>query len=107
MTKKVGLKNDGDKVRLDLVPVELVWGLGQVLTFGANKYGAGNYRHGIAYSRVFGALLRHIYAWQSGEELDPESGLPHLHHAACCITFLITYEAHKSKYSKFDDRPCK
>lgn len=70
-----------------------LYGIGSVLTFGAGKYTANNWLNGMAWSRLIGAANRHILSHLDGEELDPESGLPHLHHAACCITFLLTYEA--------------
>jgi hypothetical protein len=62
--------------------------LARVLTFGAKKYAAHNWRKGIVYSRLFDALQRHLWAWWSGEEIDPESGESHLDHAACCLMFL-------------------
>lgn len=34
------------------------------------------------------AAMRHLAAWRDGEQLDEESGLPHLAHALCCIVFL-------------------
>lgn len=99
-----GIKNDQGKVRLDLYPPEALIGTSEVLTFGALKYAANNFRLGILYSRVFAALLRHLLAWWMGEELDPESGKPHLDHAGCCIAFLQTYIRHPEKYKEFDDR---
>ncbi len=33
-----GIKHDGDKVRLDLIPPEAIFALGRILTFGAVKY---------------------------------------------------------------------
>lgn len=50
--------------------------------------GVHNWRKGIAYSRLFDALMRHLWAWWGGEETDPESGESHLDHAACCLMFL-------------------
>jgi hypothetical protein len=99
-----GKKFDGNKVRLDLVPIDLLWGVGKILTFGANKYGDRNWEEGIKYSRVYGALLRHVTAWWGGENKDKESGQHHLWHAACCIAFLMQYTARK-RYKAFDDRP--
>jgi hypothetical protein len=43
-----------------------------------------------------------MLAWYSGERLDPESGLPHLYHAACCLMFLARYEQDNLGT---DDRP--
>lgn len=46
----------------------------------------------MAWSRMLGACLRHLFSWAKREEADPESGLSHLAHAACCVLFLIDYE---------------
>lgn len=62
----------------------------QVLTFGATKYSDDNWKRvpGIR-TRYFSACMRHIVAWQEGEEKDQESGFSHLAHAICCIIFLM------------------
>jgi hypothetical protein len=101
--KVQGNKLDQDKVHMELLPPESLIGTAQVLTFGAKKYKDRNWEKGINYSRVYGALQRHLNAWFSGEEIDPESGLSHLHHAGCCMMFLQTY--HERKMTEFDDRP--
>lgn len=87
-----GVKFDEDKVRMELLPPELLVGTAQILTFGAEKYGVRNWEGGMDWSRVFGALMRHMWAWWKGENLDPETGHSHLKHAACCIAFLMAYE---------------
>ncbi|WP_442880072.1 dATP/dGTP diphosphohydrolase domain-containing protein [Aurantimonas sp. A2-1-M11] len=46
----------------------------------------------MAWSRLRGALDRHMAAFDHGEDTDPETGLPHLAHAACCLTFLLSYQ---------------
>lgn len=87
-----GKKADDGKNRLDLVPPDALLAVGQVLTYGANKYGERNWERGMKWGRVFGAALRHMWAWWAGEKNDPETGLPHLWHAATCLMFLIAYE---------------
>lgn len=86
------VKFDQDKLQIDLVPVETIEGIAAVLSFGASKYGRDNWRQGMIYSRLIAAALRHFYAWIKGESKDPESGLSHLYHLMCCITFLSEYE---------------
>lgn len=85
-------KDDQGKVRMDLVHGDFVEEVAKVLTFGANKYAEHNWRKGFKWSRVMAACFRHLYAWMRGEDKDPETGLSHLSHAACCLMFLIVFE---------------
>lgn len=64
--------------------------VGQVFTFGAEKYSPDNYLYGAAWSRYYGAALRHMTAWHEGEDEDEETGLNHLAHAICCLMILYT-----------------
>ena len=97
-----GRKDDSSKLRYDLYPPEALEGTVRILTFGAEKYSDRNWEKGMKWGRVFGALMRHLWAWWRGEAADPETGESHLHHAACCIAFLQTYEARGIGQ---DDRP--
>ena len=98
-----GLKFDEEKPRYELIPPEAIDGVAQVLTMGARKYGSRNWESGIVYGRIFSACMRHLWAWWKGEKIDPESGLSHLHHAACNIMMLQTYDAREMV--NWDDRP--
>ena len=86
-----GVKFDQGKLRYDLIPPEMLEEAALVLTYGAVKYGDRNWEKGMAWSRTFGALMRHMWAWWGGEDRDPETGYSHLSHALCCITFLSVY----------------
>lgn len=94
-------KKDAGKPRYDLLPPELLEATATILTFGAEKYSERNWEQGMSWSRPFAALMRHMWAWWRGEKADPETGYSHLHHAACCIAFLIAYE---SRQIGTDDR---
>lgn len=94
-TENLGLANPKDafgilKVpNLSVVPaVSLIYeALG--MWNGAMKYGHYNWRgHPVVASIYVDAALRHIMAWQSGEEIDPQSGAPHLGHAKACLGIL-------------------
>lgn len=98
-----GAKFDGAKLRLDLVPVQSLEALADIYTYGANKYAENNWLKGIKFSRIIGAVLRHIYAWMRGEDLDPESQRPHLAHAAWGL-FALLYYTKTPGYESFDDR---
>lgn len=100
--KTEGVKYDEGKLPYDLLPPELLEGVSSVLAFGAAKYAPRNWELGMDWSRPFSALMRHMWAWWRGENLDPETGMSHLWHAGCCIAFLMAYE--QRKVGK-DDRP--
>ena len=85
----LGRKDDADKLMLDLLDPFAISQLGAVLTFGAKKYAPHNWRKGIKYSRLIAALLRHVMHYLGGENVDSESGLPHIAHAMCCCMFLL------------------
>lgn len=82
-----GKKFDAEKPRMDLISSIWIKGVAEVLTFGARKYAAHNWRKGIVQSRLLGAGLRHLFAFLQGEDFDPETGLCHLDHASCCLMF--------------------
>lgn len=86
-----GMKFDNGKNRFDLLPVGPLDALAQVYTFGAQKYADHNWRKGIKWSRIFAAIMRHLWAFWRGEDKDPESGLPHLAHAAWGTFTLLEY----------------
>ena len=95
------MKFDGGKPRMDLLDPYAIEELAKVLSFGAHKYAAWNWTLGLEYSRLSGAALRHIMAFQRGEDKDPESGLPHLAHALCCLMFLLSMT---QRHPELDDR---
>lgn len=99
---KEGTKFDGDKLRYDLLHPAAQKGIVEVLTFGAQKYADRNWEKGMKWSRVIGALKRHLAAIESGEDFDPESGFLHIDHVQCCAHFLSTYYRTRPQ---FDDRP--
>lgn len=100
--RQEGVKHDEHKVPMHLLPPELLEGTAAVLDFGARKYSARNWELGMAWHRPFSAMMRHMWAWWRGEDRDPETGMSHLWHAACCIAFLMAYEQRKIGT---DDRP--
>lgn len=89
------LKFDAEKVRLELFHFGALEEIGKVLTFGAQKYGADNWRQGMSWRRLIGAAMRHLYAFARGQDRDPETGLSHLAHCGCCVVFLLGYQLEK------------
>jgi hypothetical protein len=86
--QQLGMKFDQEKPRTDLLDRQALEGVAKVLGFGASKYGEHNWRGGIKHSRLLGAAMRHLLAIMDGEDVDPESGLPHVDHLGCCWMFL-------------------
>lgn len=108
-----GLKFDGDKAAVHLFPSEAILGPSIVFTYGAIKYAVRNWERGMSWSRPYGALLRHLFAWWEGStptkfnflfgDMDNETGYSHLWHAGCCLAMLIAYESREMV--AYDDRP--
>ena len=96
------VKADAAKLRFDLLPVKPIQDLVAVLNYGSGKYADRNWEKGMKWSRCYAALMRHMFSWWGGESSDPETGMSHLAHAACCLVFLMEYEYTKPE---FDDRP--
>jgi hypothetical protein len=96
-----GIKHDSNKTEYHYLSPIAIEELSKVLTFGAKKYAAHNWRGGMKWSRVLSAAFRHLYAWMRGEDKDPETGLSHLAHCMCCIMFLLEFEV---THKELDDR---
>jgi hypothetical protein len=90
-TGSKGTKFDTDKLRLDLIPAEGEEGLGEAFTYGVTKYGDNNWREGLQYSRLIGAIARHLRAFKEGEDRDKESGLYHVDSIAATAMMLSTF----------------
>lgn len=92
-TVEKGRKFDAEKPRWDLLPWKPLNEVAKVLTFGARKYADDNWKKvPRARKRYLAAALRHLAAWGDGERNDPETGLNHLAHAACCVLFLAWFD---------------
>ncbi len=91
------------KTPLQLIPPIAMTMMAEVLDGGADKYGPWNWRGApIELMTYVGAIMRHTNAIASGEDIDPESGLPHVAHIAA--TAAIVMDATHVGALK-DDRP--
>lgn len=83
-------KFDSGKSRVDLIPSFSLIEVGKILAYGAEKYAEDSWQEvPEGRKRYTAALLRHVYAWQNGEDVDPETGYHHLSHAATNCLFLV------------------
>jgi hypothetical protein len=96
-----GLKDDFEKPPLGLIPRSALLEEAAVMGYGLEKYTRNNWRKGLEWSRVIDASMRHLLAFNEGEDLDPESGLHHLAHVRACCSFLIEYML---THPELDDR---
>ena len=103
-----GIKYDNKKCRMELFPPDAYEEICNIFTFGAKKYGdynwlgadkSGNYdpsgKDAIKYSRILGALKRHLIAREKGNIKDEESGCYTMAHVAVNAIFLLTYDMRK------------
>lgn len=86
-----GVKYDAGKPAMELLSTKALIEIAKVMGKGKEKYGANNWKSGLAWSRVIGAAYRHLSSFNDGEDLDPETGLSHIAHLACCCMFLLEY----------------
>lgn len=98
-----GYRNDQGKPLYSLLPTDALEGVTRVLTFGAKKYAERNWEKGMDWSRCFNSMMRHAWGYWRGEDLDPESGLPHVDHMVCNALFLAAYWR-RPDLKGFDDR---
>jgi hypothetical protein len=64
----------------------------KVFTTGAEKYGDRNWEKGMAWHRVFRAMISHAWKWWWGEKYDKVDGQHHLASVAWCALVLMHYE---------------
>jgi hypothetical protein len=78
------------KAPLTLVPAALPIITSVVMRLGAKKYGPYNWRLNKVLRTVYlEAAMRHILSALDGEDVDPESGVPHEAHAAACMGIVL------------------
>ncbi len=76
---------------------------GLAMLEGALKYGRHNYRAAPVRASVYvDALERHLKSWIEGEEIDPDSDLPHLAKARACLGIILDAQICGTL---IDDRP--
>lgn len=77
------------KVPMSTVPSQVLMEVGLAMMEGALKYGRHNYRiSGVRSSVYYDAAMRHLMAFWECEDIDPDSGLPHLAKAMASLVVL-------------------
>ena len=95
----VGIK----RVPFSTVPSVPIAEVGLAMLEGALKYGRHNYRAvGVRSSVYYDAAMRHLTRWWEGEDIDPDSGLPHI---VKCLASLVVLRDSQIQGNVVDDRP--
>lgn len=98
---ELAYRHNSGKPQWSLVDFEALKPMVDVLGYGAKKYAPNNWMKGLPYTQVIDSLMRHLVAFQNGEDIDQESGLPHVGHIACNAMFL----SHMAEFRRdMDDR---
>lgn len=82
-------KNDQAKPDLSLIPQVLLVEIAKAFMVGEKKYGRYNYTKGHNASQLVAAALRHLTAWNDGQEYDPTDGQHHLGSVGACIGMIL------------------
>lgn len=83
-------KQDFNKPRLTLVPMQIVWDIAKVREYAVqHKYHDKNNWKQVAPERLIDAMIRHVFRFiEDPYGLDEETGLPHLYHIETNAAFL-------------------
>lgn len=85
-----GKKYDSGKLRYDLLDIPALEQVIKALMFGANLYGAGNYRKvKNKRTRYWNAAMRHLGEYRKGVRQDKDSSLHPLAHAIVDCLFIV------------------
>lgn len=86
-------KADCGKPRLSLVPMKILEAIARIREYGNKKYHDPNNWKTVEVERYRDAAMRHMVAYiEDPSGVDEESGLPHLWHLACNVSFLVELE---------------
>ncbi len=89
--EKRAVHKDSGKPQMSLLDPLFLNACATVLTQATvgGKYAPHNWRNGIEVSRLLNSCLRHINEFADCRDIDPESGQPHIAHAACNLMFIL------------------
>ena len=92
MVKNSGDKPDGFKIRYDLMPTFPQAQVAYCFTVGLATHPEDDWRKGMNYSRLVGAMERHLALFKSGEDRDPQFHQHHLAAVSACAFILMEYQ---------------
>ena len=115
VTSPTGSSKNSKLARYDMIPADALELVAKHYGKGAEKYppfdnndGYGlldNYRRGYAWSLSFAAMMRHAWAFWGGEDIDPETGSPHLAAVVWHALTMMHWSLNDDLKEEYDDRP--
>lgn len=103
-----GGRKAGNDERYDLIPTEPLRLLARHYGVGAKKYDDDNWRKGYDWRSSYAALSRHLNQFWAGEDIDAETGTPHIiavaWHAFTLAEFSETHPGFDTRLKTVDQR---
>jgi len=91
VTSETGGQKGKKQAQVGALDPQALLEVARVAGFGTEKYERYNFLKGYEWSLSFDALCRHLFAWWSGEDHDPESGLSHMGHVGWHALALLAF----------------
>jgi hypothetical protein len=101
-TSSTGARKAENLERYDLLPSEPLRLLALHYGRGSLKYADRNWELGLEWHKCFASLMRHAWQFWNGEDIDAETGSPHIIAAAWHCFALAEY---MTTHPELDDRP--
>ena len=95
-------KDTKGKAKLRLVPYDALVAIAEVREFGIKKYKDDHGWKGVDTLDFQEAAMRHLGKALAGQEIDEESGLPHIYHALTSLAMAVAVNNFKVK----DEKKC-
>lgn len=92
LTSKTGGQKGQKLPQLSAIDPIALLELAKVAGYGARKYARYNYLNGYDWHLNMDALQRHTLDFWTGEDVDSESELPHMAHAAWHALALLSFQ---------------
>lgn len=114
-TSDSGAQKGSKRARFDMIPTDALTILAEHYGIGAEKYqpvvndehpnGIDNWRLGYQWSLSYAAMQRHATQFWGGEDIDQETGSPHLAAVAWHALAMLHWSLNDELKDKYDDRP--
>lgn len=99
--KSRGLRHNGSKTKIHLVPEEAILAIARGFMAGEKKYPKFNYRLGHSWLEISDSLRRHLLSWLMGNDIDEESGC---YNTELILTNAAMLEYNRIHHKDLDDR---